>query len=71
VERTLRSVKAERTLPEEQRRAIFLALVDAQDQGASVLTSRKAIAKQFGIRESQVPEIEDEGLDKEWPPLGG
>jgi hypothetical protein len=70
VERTLRSVKTERTLPEEQRRAIFLALVDAQDQGASVLNSRKAIAEHFAIRDNQVRQIEDEGLDNEWPPLG-
>ena len=56
-------------LSEERRREIFLALVDAQDNDMSVTDSRKAIAERFGISESQVRQIEREGLDNDWPPL--
>ncbi len=54
---------------EELRKAAFLALVEAQDKGAAVAKSRRAVAKQFGISEEQVSKIEKEGLEKEWPPL--
>jgi hypothetical protein len=57
--------------PEERRRELFLALVDAQDHGVSVSQSRKAMAQRFGVSESIVRQIEDEGLDQQWPPLGG
>jgi hypothetical protein len=56
-------------LPEPQRKEIFLALVEAQDQKMPVAESRKAIAERFGITEAQVLVIEREGLDNEWPPL--
>ncbi len=56
-------------LPEPQRKEIFLALVEAQDQEMPVAESRKAIAERFGITEDQVAVIEREGLDNEWPPL--
>jgi hypothetical protein len=61
---------SESAFPEDRRREIFRALVEAQDKGAPVASSRKAVAEQFGIRESQVRHIENEGLEKEWPPLG-
>ena len=51
------------------RKAVFLALVEAQDKGAAVAKSRQAVAQQFGISEDQVSKIEKEGLEKEWPPL--
>ena len=54
---------------EERRREIFLALVEAQDQEMAVGQSRKVIAERFGVTEGQVRKIEQEGLDKEWPPL--
>jgi hypothetical protein len=57
----------ERPLPEELRREIFLALVDAQDQGMTVLQSRKAIAQRCTISESSLVKIEHEGLEKDWP----
>ena len=55
--------------PVADRRKIFLALVEAQDGGASVVESRRVIGKTFGLSEHQVRCIEQEGLDKEWPPL--
>jgi DNA-directed RNA polymerase sigma subunit (sigma70/sigma32) len=32
--------------------------------------SRKAIAERFGVSEQRVRQIEREGLDGDWPPLG-
>ncbi len=52
-----------------RRQEIFRALVEAQDQGMSVPQSKKVIAERFGISEAQLLEIEEEGVDQEWPPL--
>ena len=60
---------ADKPLPEPRRKEIFLALVEAQDHGMSPAASRKLVAWRFGVSEGQVREIEQEGLDKEWPPL--
>jgi hypothetical protein len=57
-------------LTETQRRALFAALVAAQDEGLGVKPSRAAVAARFGVDAEAVAEVEDEGLDKEWPPLG-
>ena len=57
------------TVTVDQRRAIFRALVEAQDSGMSVETSRAEAALRFEVTESQVKAIEREGLEKEWPPL--
>jgi hypothetical protein len=56
-------------LPEVCRREIFLALVNAQDNGKSVGQSRAAIAEQFWLSDEQVRAIEREGIDNDWPPL--
>ena len=56
-------------LPEDRRKEIFAALVEAQDRGVSVANSRQEIAVQFGISKDAVAEIEREGMDNEWPPL--
>ena len=56
-------------LPEERRREMFRALVEAQDGGMSVEESRRHVAKQFGVTPAQVQRIETEGMDREWPPL--
>ena len=56
-------------LPEAQRREIFLALVQAQDQGVSVPVSRQQTAVRFGISPDAVVQIEREGMNNEWPPL--
>ena len=57
--------------PEPQRKEIFRALVDAQDQEMPVDRSRKVVAERFGVSEGQVRQIEREGLDNDWPPLEG
>jgi hypothetical protein len=54
---------------ESRRKEIFLALVEAQDQQMSVAESREFVSKRFGISESQIRQIEQEGLDQQWPPL--
>jgi hypothetical protein len=55
--------------PEARRKEIFLALVEAQDQDMGVARSRRVIADRFGVTESLVKMIEEEGLRLEWPPL--
>ena len=59
-----------RFLPAAERKAIFLALVEAQDARMGVGQSRKEIARRFGISDRQLGRIEEEGIDAEWPPLG-
>jgi len=54
---------------EDRRREVFRALVEAQDQGAGVARSRTLVAERFGLSEKQVRDIEQEGLQAEWPPL--
>jgi DNA-directed RNA polymerase sigma subunit (sigma70/sigma32) len=54
----------------EERREMFLALVEAQDRDMTVTQSRKAIAERFKLSEQRVRQIEREGLDGHWPPLG-
>ena len=56
-------------LGEPQRKEIFEALVNAQDRAMAVAQSRQLIAERFGLTESQVRQIEREGLDHHWPPL--
>lgn len=54
----------------QQRREIFRALVDTQDQQImSIPESRQTIIKQFKITDVQLRQIEEEGSDKDWPPL--
>lgn len=53
----------------ELRQAIFLALVQAQDEGASVRSSRAAMAARFAVSVEDVETIEREGLIRKWPPL--
>lgn len=60
---------ADEVLPEEQRRNIFRALVEAQDGAMTVAQSRAAVCEQFGLSEAQLRQIEREGLDGGWPPL--
>jgi hypothetical protein len=59
----------DKPLPEDRRKEIFLALVEAQDQQMTVGQSRKVIAERFGITEAQVRKIEQEGLAHGWPAL--
>jgi len=62
--------EADRALLEEERKAIFLALVQAQDGKVGVTRSRKEVTERFGISDRQLRRIEQEGLDAQWPPLG-
>ncbi len=62
--------EAAEPLSMDERKAVFLALVEAQDGGMGVPQSRKAVAERFGLADRQVRWIEQEGLDAQWPPLG-
>lgn len=55
--------------PRAQKKDVFLALVEAQDRGLSVPDSRRAVGDQFGLTDTEVKAIEQEGLKREWPPL--
>lgn len=55
---------------EEQRKEAFFALVKAQDDEMTVAQSRRLVVQRFGMSESQVRQIEREGMDRQWPPLG-
>jgi hypothetical protein len=52
-----------------ERRAIFQALVRAQDKGESVNDSRQQVSKRFHVTEYTLRKIEDEGIARQWPPL--
>ena len=62
--------RQERVLPLEERMELFLALVEAQDGRMTVAQSRKAVAERFGVSGQVVRQVEREGLDGNWPPLG-
>jgi hypothetical protein len=62
--------KGDEQLSEDRRKEIFLALVDAQDHEMSVAQSRNLMVQRFGVNESQVRQIEREGMELNWPPLG-
>jgi len=54
----------------QQRKEIFHSLVTTQDKGdLSVPESRQEVSKQYDITDAQLRQIEEEGLEKEWPPL--
>ena len=53
----------------EPHREIFRVLVMAQDYGMSVAESRQMVRDHFGLTESQVILIEQEGVEADWPPL--
>jgi hypothetical protein len=53
-----------------QKKEIFRSLVQTQDQGdLSVPDSMKQVCELFHITEHQLRQIQDEGINKEWPPL--
>jgi hypothetical protein len=53
----------------QQRRDIFRDLVATQDLGMPVRRSYQIITEKYEISDVQLRQIEDEGLEKEWPPL--
>ena len=61
--------EARKVLSEGERKAVFLALVAAQDAGMGVAQSREEVAERFGISDREVRRVEQEGLDAGWPPL--
>ena len=54
---------------EDRRRAIFAALVEAQDRSRSLHEAKQQVLAQFGVTWGIVEQIEQEGMNKEWPPL--
>ena len=52
-----------------ERKQVFAALVAAQDAGQAVAESVQHVAHQFEITEALVRQIEQEGIDRQWPPL--
>ncbi len=56
-------------LTTQQRKEIFLNLVETQDTGNNVRQSYELVTERFDISEEQLRQIEEEGLDNEWPPL--
>ena len=59
----------DRPLPEQLRREIFAALVDAQDEGVDVVESRQVVAARFRVSVQDAVDAESEGRGKDWPPL--
>jgi hypothetical protein len=53
----------------QQKQEIFHALVTTQDLVGNVRKSYEIVTEKFQISDDQLKQIEDEGLDKEWPPL--
>jgi hypothetical protein len=60
---------ATKRLTLQQRRDIFRDLVATQDLGMPVRRSYQIITEKYDINDVQLRQIEDEGLEKEWPPL--
>jgi hypothetical protein len=56
-------------ISEDRRREIFAAIVETQDGNADVVRSRQLIAFRFGLNETQIEQIEQQGIEGEWPPL--
>jgi hypothetical protein len=57
-------------LTEKARQEIFQKLVMTQDLGImTVGESRALVCKEFDISDELLKQIEDEGLNAEWPPL--
>jgi hypothetical protein len=50
-----------------QRLAVFQALVEVQDRGVDLASSRQVVAQRFGITVEDVRQIEREGLECDWP----
>jgi hypothetical protein len=59
-----------RRLNEKMRQEIFHKLVMTQDLGImTVGESRSRVCKEFEITDDLLKQIEEEGLNAEWPPL--
>jgi len=60
---------AQKRFNTQQRKEIFSALVASQDELRNVRKSYEHVTEQYDISEEELREIEDEGVDNEWPPL--
>ena len=61
---------ATKRLTVQQKKEIFFTLVTTQDTGMlTVSQSREKVSREFEISDAQLRQIEEEGLEKEWPPL--
>ena len=60
---------ASKPLTVQERKAIFRALVTAQDESHNVRDSYAKVSEHYEISEEQLRLIEDEGVENEWPPL--
>lgn len=58
-----------RDIAEATRMSIFEKVVELQDNGAAPPDARRQVAELFGVTSSEVKEIEEEGIEKSWPPL--
>ena len=54
---------------EDRRRAIFAALVETQDRARSPHEAKQEVLARFGVTWGMVERIDQEGIDKNWPPL--
>jgi hypothetical protein len=50
-----------------ERMTIFRELVQAQDRGMPVPLARRIVARRYGLTESRIQKIEEEGVAKDWP----
>jgi hypothetical protein len=57
-------------IPIDKKRQIFAELVELQDKGFSPRESKQMLANKYIITLWVIQHIEDEGIDREWPPLG-
>lgn len=57
-------------ISEDRRKQAFADVVAAQDEGLSVTAARAKIAEQYALAAEAVKEIEREGIEHNWPPLG-
>ncbi len=56
-------------ISEDRRKEIFAAIVETQDDTPDVLRCRQLIAFRFGLNDTQIEQIEQQGIEGEWPPL--
>jgi hypothetical protein len=56
-------------ISEDRRKEIFAAIVETQDGNTDVVRCRQLIAFRFGLNDTQIEQIEQQGIEDGWPPL--
>ena len=56
-------------LTDDQRKEVFRIIVETQDQGMSVADSRRHVASEYSLSETEIRDIELAGIEGKWPPL--